>query len=210
MMNLNNMKNQGNMRGGLPAGALLGGKTNTAIKFLIVMIIGIIPLLLCSLFLTATDMASEFKQWGQQGSQATTEIDYGYMWLIGIGLYLITFPIIFLISGLSKEVNVDIIPATSAASLAMLNMFVIPHTSAYFLILSLPAFAFIGYIIGTFVMIIHTIKKLQRQMNALQQDPEVKKMMKDFENQMNGQAPTKGKKDYKDNPFVDIKEEDEE
>ncbi len=218
-MKLNNKNINGH-----PMSAMMAQKTNTAVKFIIVMVLGILPLLLCALFITDETMASQFKQWGSQGSQAQHYMDYGFMWLLGIAIYVATFAILILITGLTKEVQLDVVPATSAASLAMLNMFVIPHSHAAFLILSLPAFAIIGYIIGVFVVVIVAIKRLQKQINKAQQDPEFQKMMNDIQKQMGqpgmkpqpgqfnkGKGPNKPQeKDYKDNPYVDVPDDEEE
>ncbi len=202
-----------------------GGRTNTAIKFIIVMALGVLPLALCALFITDPEMASQFKQWGQFGkTNASLYMDYGFMWLLGLALYILIFPVIYLLSNLTKEVKLDVIPATSAAGLATLNMFVIPHTHAAFLILSLPSFAIIGYIFGSFIMIISALKKMQRdmkkmqnnpefqeRMKKMQNDPQFQKMMEDFKKQQGINIPKSGEqKDIKDNPYVDIPEEEKE
>ncbi len=203
----------------------MGKKTNTAFKFLIVMLLGILPLLLCALFIGAEGMESQFKQWGSSGAINTTvQIDYGFMWLIGLVLFIAIFPVIILLDKFVSDINLDVMPITSAAGLAMLNLWVIPHSHAAFLILSLPAFAIIGYIIGMFVMIVIVIKNAQKQIDKLQKDPNFKKMMDQMQkggptgfpnpntmNQNKNVNSKPGKKqDYKDNPFVDIPEEQDE
>lgn len=220
MNNFNNQFNNMNKNGmnGLPMGAMMGTKTNSAIKFMVVLLLGVLPLLICSLLITDPNMTDQFKQWGPSGPKnASIHIDYGFMWLIGIALYIAIFPVIYLITGLTKEVKMDVMPATSAAGLAMLNMFVIPHTSAWFLILSLPSFAIIGFIIGLFVMLVIIVKKINKQMNDLQKNPEFKKMMDQFQGKQGANGAfgnNKPNNDYKSNPFVDIpnetKEEDKE
>lgn len=215
--NFNNMNRQ-NIPG-MPPGLLAGGRTNSGFKFLIAMLLGILPLLLCAMFITDESMANEFKQWGAQGNTtATTYVDYGFMWLIGIVIYIAIFPVIYFLTKVTNEIKLDVIPSTSAAALAMLNMFVIPHSHAAFLILSLPAFAIIGYIAGAFVMVILMIKTLQSQVKKAQNDPEFKNMMQQMQQQMQGQQPgfnnrppqkKVNKEDYKDNPYVDIPEEEE-
>ncbi len=206
---------------GLPPGLLSGGRTNSAFKFLIAMLLGILPLLLCSMFIVDFDMANQFKQWGSAGNTtATLDLDYGLMWLMGIAIYIAIFPIIVLLTKLTKEVKMDVMPVTSASALAMLNMFVIPHSHAAFLILSLPAFAIIGYILGAFVMVIMMIRGMQASMAKMQNDPEFKKMMEQMQRGqgMPGQPgfnpnpkpqPKVQDKDFKDNPYVDIPEEEE-
>ncbi len=213
MNNFNNQFNNMNKNGmgRLPLGQVMGAKTNSAVKFMIALMLGVVPLLLCALFITDQTMVTEFKQWGSQGPLNTKiDVDYGFMWLIGLGVYISIFPIIYLITKLTKEVKLDVIPPTAAAGLAMLNMFVIPHSSAWFLLLSLPSFAIIGYIIGAFVMVIIIVKNINAQMSKLQNDPEFKKMVDQLQNGQGANGAFGNKKpnnDYKSNPFVDIPDE---
>ncbi len=228
--NRNNMFNQmgGNGRGQIPINPMMtmGKPTNSALKFLIVMLIGILPLLLCSIFIYDPTMVDDFKQWGEGfGQFAIIEVQYGFMWLIGLSVYLAIFPMIVLLTKINKEIKLDVVPFTSAAALAMLNMFVIPHSSRWFLLLSIPSFAIIGFIIGVVVMAVMIMNTLQRQMNQLQDNPEfkqfvdeVQKMQQNNPNFNNGRPINNGqtkpnqpkKEDFKDNPFVDVPEEDEE
>ncbi len=192
--------------------SLMGARTNSAIKFLIVILLGLVPLLICSYFITANGMEGDFHQWGKEGSKhATVFVDYGVMWLIGLTVYFLIFPIIYLLTKLTNEVKLDVIPSTSAVGLAMLNMFVIPHTSAYFLILSLPCFALIGFIIGMIVMISLIVANINTQMKKMQNDPNIKKMMDQLQNGgLNNPNVNKKNKDLSNNPYVDIPGEDEE
>ncbi len=223
MNNFNNQFNNMN-RKQIPMGSLMGQRTNSAYKFLISLAIGILPLLLCSLFITDPEMAGEFNQWGNGGPQnAILEVQYGFMWLIGLIVYISIFPIILAITKLTKEVKLDVIPSAAASGLAMLNMFVIPHSSRWFLLLSIPSFAIIGYIIGMFVMVLIVVNSINKQMDQLQNDPNFKQMM-DQVQRMQGQnpnmmnmpnnknnKPANNKKDIKNNPFVDVDiEEDNE
>lgn len=224
-MNNNNNQFNANMNknmNGFPMNAMMNGpRTNSAVKFMIVLLLGILPLLLCSLLITDSSMTEEFKQWGQTGPKnAIWDIDYGFMWLIGIAVYISIFPIVGLLTKITKEVKLDVIPLTSAAGLAMLNMFVIPHTSAWFLLLSIPAFSLIGAIIGLVVMVVMIVKQLNKQLTTMQEDPKFKEMMDQLQGLQGAQGPQAGRqpnggpkqsqKKFEDNPFVDIPEEDEE
>ncbi len=217
-MDMNNFNNRNNFngRGGpqIPMQMMMGSKSNSAYKFMIVLLLGILPLLLCSMFITDSSMAGEFNQWPNGTAQtAIIDIDYGFMWLIGLGVYILIFPTIVLITKFTKEVKMDVIPATASFGLAMLNMFVIPHTSAWFLILSIPSFLIIGYIIGVFVTVFISLAMINKQMTKVQNDPQFKEMMDKIQEaqnkQMNhgGQGQNKKQPKFGNNPFVDIPEE---
>ncbi len=191
-------------------------RTNSAYRFLIMLLVGILPLLLCSLFIVDFSMATEFKQWGSLGvKNARIDVDYGIMWLIGLVVYVAIFPICILLTKLSDEIKMDIIPGTSAAGLVMLNMFVIPHTSAWFLLLSIPSFLIIGYIIGVIVIVFVTISNFNKQIIKAQNNPEFKQMVDELQKmqgQNPGQGPTTNKKQdsqVEGNPFVDVEDESE-
>lgn len=204
----------------------MGGpqRTNTAIKFIVCMLVGILPLLVCALLVTSSSSspsADAFKQWGNAGSNAKYQIDYGFMWLIGILVYILTFPIVIVLTRITNgAVKLDVIPSTGACALAMLNMFVIPHSHAAFLILSIPAFALIGYVVGAFVMVMVYIKAMQSQVRRMQQDPQMKEAMDQMQRMAQGQNPNQPKPnnqgknikkdDYKQNPYVDVPEDEEE
>ncbi len=204
----------------MPQQMMMQNRTNSAYKFLIVMLVGIIPLLLCAMFIVDSSMADEFKQWGQNGvTHANKDVSYGVMWLIGLAVYIAIFPICILLTKLSDEVKLDIIPSTSSAGLIMLNMFVIPHTSAWFLLLSIPSFFIIGYIIGVIVIVVLTLKKINNEIVKAQNNPEFQQMVSELQKMqgmnpgggpMPGQKPnpTPDKK-IEDNPYVDVEDESE-
>ncbi len=194
----------------------MGKRTNSAYKFMIILVIGILPLLLCALFIVDSSMATEFKQWGSAGvKNATIDVDYGFMWLIGLAVYIAIFPVCIFLTKISDEISLDIVPGTSAAGLVMLNMFVIPHSSAWFLLLSIPSFLIIGFIIGIIVIAFVTISAFNKKMIEAQNNPEFKQMVNELQ-KMQGQNPGQGpmptkKPDAKveGNPFVDVEDESE-
>ncbi len=232
MNNFNQFNNMNMGKGPNPQMMLMGGKTLGSIKFTVAVLVGLLPLMLACMFIGASgSYEGTFHQWGPTGETSTVlvYIDYGWMWLIGIGLYIGSMVTAVMLSRYVKSINVDVIPLVSAGALGMLNLFVIPHSNQAFLILSLPSFAIIGYIMGGIVMVVTALTNMQRNMQKMQNDPNVKKMMEDFEEQMKknnpqmynqmmqGRQNTPGapkpsdkKKEYEDNPYVDIPEEDEE
>ncbi len=214
-MNNNNQFKFNLNNGQIPPQMMMQGRTNSAYKFLIVMLVGILPLLLCSLFIVDASMAQDFKQWGANGvTHATIDISYGFMWLIGIAIYIATFPVCFFLVGISEEIKLDVVPGTSAAALVMLNMFVIPHSSAWFLLLSIPSFLIIGFVIGVVVIIINTLKKINNEIVKAQNNPEFKKMVDELQKMQGmqpGQQPNKKTNTkVENNPFVDVEDESEE
>lgn len=216
---MNNFKNQFNNMNSKNINPMMIGssKTSSAIKFSIAMLLGILPLLLCSLFIIDSSMAEQFKQWGQNGAtNQTIDIDYGFMWLIGLAIYIGIFPLIIFLTKITKEIKLDVIPLTSSLALVMLNMFVIPHSSAWFLMLSIPSFFIIGYIIGSVFVVFYILSNMNKQFKTMQDDPKVKEMLEQMQ-KMQGMNPNMpkdfGKKNEKQNdqnPFVDIPTEDEE
>ncbi len=190
----------------------MGKRTNSAYKFMIMLVIGILPLLLCALFIVDSSMASEFKQWGSAGvKNATVDVDYGFMWLIGLAVYIAIFPVCIFLTKISDEISLDIIPGTSAAGLVMLNMFVIPHSSAWFLLLSIPSFLIIGFIIGIIVIAFVTISAFNKKMIEAQNNPQFKEMAEKIRKAQgaNPSNPTEPRKDLDKNPYVDVEDETE-
>ncbi len=207
-MNNNNNFNPNNQMKINPA-MFAQNKTSSALKFLITICLGMLPFLLCAMFIYADGMIGEFHQWGEDGmagnfSNAIT-VSYGVMWLIGIAVYVGVIGITFALTKFVKDIKGDVVPPVSSMAIAMLNMFVIPHTSIYFILLSIPAFAIIGYILGAIIMVFIFVANLKGQMAKMQNDPQMKKMMDDLQKQA-GQKP---KNDIKNNPFVDIKDDEE-
>lgn len=197
-------------------------KTNSAIKYSVAFLLGVIPLLLTAMFIGSTGN-QEFNQWGQAGEPGTinTYIDYGLMWLIGLAIYIASVTLISIIGSYEKIkfIHLDIIPATSGFGLAMLNLFVIPHSAQIFMILSIPSFFLIGYIIGVFVMLFTSISKMQRDIrkSGITQEDIMKQMMNGQQNpfMQNNKHPDakvtkpKNKTNYEDNPFVDVSENED-
>ncbi|BDU67722.1 MAG: hypothetical protein TYPL_3750 [Candidatus Tyloplasma litorale] len=229
-MNNNQQNPFKNLNYKMPPGMMQQKKTQGYIKLLMIILLGIFPLLICSVFITSTG-SQEFNQWGDTGYQVknyTWTIDYGFMWLLGIAIFIFSLVINKILADKIKTINLDTLPLVSSASLAMLNLFVIPHSKQIFLILSLPSFAIIGYILGVIIVIFITITQLRKQMMQMENDPEMKNAMNQFQNMFKG--PNSGKlndhkkhnntknssnsnknnKDYKNNPFVDVKDEEEE
>lgn len=214
----------------LPPGFAIGRRTSGSTKFLIVLLLGVLPFLLCSIFLMDPNMADQFKQWGKTGHTMTRSLDlnYGLMWLVGIGVFAATQFILTIIIGKFKEVGADVRPGTTAFSLMMMNFFLIPHVSAWFLILSIPAFLIIGYIIGVIIGAFIMFANIKKQVTKMQSDPNFAEILEKMQQGHGGMNPTfnpnangKGNKkpnldvekpkpkDYADNPFVDVKDEDE-
>ncbi len=201
--------NQKNLISGF--NSILGTKrTKGSIKFIVFAFLGMLPLLLCCLFFTST--THDFKQWGPNGftdpTSAAMDINYGFMWLVGLATVIGSFIILWMFIKFSDFIFADTIPLFFSTSFAMLNMFVIPHSSQWFLFLSLPAFAIIGYVFGVIVMIFIFIKEFQLKIRSLERNgEEVLEKLKErgffkYQNQSN-----KNKE-----PFIDVelKEEDNE
>lgn len=211
MNNFNNFNNQNNPFMNMPKGMQPQMKrTHGAIKLLIVFFLGIIPFILCAAFIIPNNLpAGSFNQWPETfpGSFGGIDVSYGIMWLIGIAVYIVTMIVGFLLGKYVKGIELDIIPLLSAASLAMLNLFVIPHSDSIFMILSLPSFALIGFIIGTFIMMTMGIRTFFKEMNNLQNNES--SVLKDIQNSIKKQEEKKDKT-YEDNPFVDVKNDEDE
>lgn len=207
MNNFNNFNPNNQMK--INPAMFAQNRTSSALKFLISICLGMIPFILCSLFIFAEGMIGDFHQWGENGIPGNFNnyivVSYGVMWLIGLLVYVAIIGITYALTIFVKDIKGDVIPPVSAMAVAMLNMFVIPHTSIYFLLLSLPAFAIIGYILGALIMVFVFIGNLKKQMLKMQEDPQMKKMMDELQSKAKQQN-----NDIKNNPFVDVKAEDEE
>lgn len=188
-------------------------RTPGVIRFTFAVMLGILPLLICAMFISPNDINQVFKQWGEAGIQTKVTVDYGLMWLIGFAVYISSLLVTTTIVKYVKGISIDVVPITAAAGLAMMNMFVIPHSSQWWLLLSLPSFWLIGYIVGIFIMLVSSIKVIQSEILKMQDNGE-----NPFENTILDKQNSKKKSDInkkqledfeEGNPFVDVEEDEE-
>lgn len=213
--NINNI-NQENLS--LNNNFMMQQRTSGAWRLTTTFFLGMVPLLLCCTFISTSD-GQEFYQW-PHGFPSTikVDVDYGIMWLIGIAIYVGALTINYFLIKFFNQIKIDTIPLTASAGLAMLNLFVIPHSSPYFLLLSLPSFAIIGYILGVIIVIFITIFQIRKQFQIMQNDPNMKEKMEEFKknfsyqqqfmnrknNNFKNQKTTKGNED----DIVDLNQDD--
>ncbi|NQX83154.1 MAG: hypothetical protein HRS50_00365 [Mycoplasmataceae bacterium] len=181
-------------------------KTNGAIKFTFAVLLGIVPLLLCALFVTSSGN-QEFNQWGATTGLEKIKIDYGLMWLLGIGIYIISLVITIIMIKIIKNIYLDIVPLVSSSGLVLLNMFVIPHSDSLFLILSVPSFLIIGYIIGIIIVIISSMNSIRKEIIKTQENGH--NPLHDLQKQSNKPINKEKNNEYKDNPFIDVDSKNE-
>lgn len=202
--------------------ALRPKNTNTSLKFLLALILGVLPMLMCILFIglggpdSGSVNWSDFNQWGTSAQNKAWIVSYGIMWLIGISVYIAIIIIVVILTKFVEDINLDVLPLISGLSLAMFNMFIIPHFSPWFLLISVPAFMIIGYVIGAIVSVSIALSIMQKEMSKNSDNPNsaFKQMQEQMRannpNLANKPKPTNKKKTkYKDNPFVDLKEDED-
>lgn len=197
-----------NLFGNMP----MGKRTPKAIKWVIIFLCGILPFILMA-FLVGTD-DTVWDNWGQKLNTVYT-VQYGVMWAVGIVTILIASIALSLIVVLSSEVQTDVVPMTIGFLFMGLGFYVIPFPGLWSLlfIIVAPVLFLLGVMLAVIVVGLITLKKIMKA----SQDPEVQKQVKEMQEQMKrgnmpGQPPKPPKdkeENYQDNPFVDVKEDEE-
>lgn len=207
-------------------------RTKPLIKHIVAFLTGFLPMLTAILLVSCSDEGIEFGLW--KNPDKLLQCPYGVMWAIAFSVLAFSIIISSLLVKFNKDVKEDVIPMVVMWSVVLFSLFIIPMPSKlwWLEIILLPIFAIIGFVSGMIGVMFYSVIKFTKELKKVQEEnggenpfgfnpenmnanPFVQKKPtinnKKSDDNLNKDKENKSDSIFenKDNPFVDIEEDDE-